>query len=951
MISTEVSAVLRHLRHLAADHNDHEQPDDQLLGRFVGRRDEAAFAALLRRHGPMVLGVCRNVLRDLHDAEDAFQATFLLLAQKAGSIHRRESVSGWLYRVAYHLAVRAGAAVARRRALEKKAVIMPSADPLLDMSLREVRGVLFEELEKMPEQYRTLLVLCSLEEKSREEAARLLGWSRNAVKGKLERGRQLLRSRLRRRGLELPAGLLAGALALNSASGQAYATLFDSTLRAAVRAAAGAGVISAKVAALVRQADKTMFAGKARLATALFLAMGVLASSFGAVWHQASAAEKREVQSDQVPESQGKDARHLPAVEDAVEVRGRVVDPGGKPVGGAKVYLNTHNPKAREYPVRATSGTDGRFAFSFNRSELDSTWTNAPTGTVIALAEGFGCDVATVGRAGESGELTLRLVKDVPVSGRVLDQEGNPVAGAKVSVTALQIPNGEDLTGPLEEFRKDSFMTSIAKTWNGPVPGAGAAAATGLDGRFRLSGLGRDRIVDLAIEAPGIEYARPRVMTRAGEAVVGPPQFQQAKILAATFDYLAAPARPIRGVVRDKETGKPVAGVRVESFGHTRATETDTEGRYELLGHAKSKTYFLMALPAAGQPYFTANPRVPDTPGFAPLVADIELIRGVGVRGRVTDKETGRPFRGADIRVFTLYPNPHAREGVGETASGVSSAVSGPDGSYSAVALPGPGIVAVIAPGFDYKYTQALVTLKDMKEFFKTWVCPEQMKSQYTDEMLLQAVGTHISAISQESYTALALIEPDPKAVAVTRDIPLERAAIVRGSITGPDGKSVVGATVFGLVPSKFVATTLDSAEFTVRGINPRRTRELLFLHAAKGLGYHGEMRGDEKGPLSIRLQPLGTASGRLVDKDGQPVARLHINVFRSRWFGPGGVQIKTDKDGRFRTAGLVPGQKYTLYPAERSLSLKRGFDIVVESGQDKYLGEITVIPDPLPRQ
>jgi RNA polymerase sigma factor (sigma-70 family) len=951
MSSTEVSAVLRHLRHLAADRNDHELPDDQLLGRFVARRDEAAFAALLRRHGPMVLGVCRNVLRDFHDAEDAFQATFLLLAQKAGSIHRRESVSGWLYRVAYHLAVRAGAAATRRRALEKKAVTMPSADPLLDMSLREVRGVLFEELEKLPSQYRTLLVLCALEEKSREEAARLLGWSRNAVKGKLERGRQLLRSRLRRRGLDLPAGLLAAALALNSASGQASATLFEYTLRAAVRAAVGGGVISAEVAALVRQADKTIPAGKTRIATALFLAIGVVASSFGAVWHQASAADEREVRAGQPPESQGEGARRTPDADAAVEVRGRVVDPDGKPVARAEVYLNTHNPKAREYPVRATTRADGRFAFSFNRSELDSTWTNTPTGTVIALAEGFGCDVATVGRAGGDGEIALRLVKDMPLSGRVLDREGNPVAGAKVSVTALQIANEENLTVALEEFRKDSFITSIAKTWNGPLPGPGSSAATGPDGRFRLSGLGRERIVDLAIEAPGIEYARPRVMTRAGEAVVGPPQYQRAKILAATFDYLAAPDRPIRGVVRDKETGKPVAGVRVESFGNTRPTETDKEGRYELLGYAKSKTYFLTATPGAGQPYFNASPRVPDTPGFTPLVADIDLIRGVQVRGRVTDKQTGRPFRGADIRVFTLYPNPHAREGVGESASGVSSAVSGPDGSYSAVALPGPGIVAVIAPGFDYKYTQALVTVKDMKEFFKTWVCPEGMKSQYTDEMILQAAGTHISAISQESYTALALIEPDPNAVAVTRDVALERAATVQGSISGPDGKAVAGATVFGLLPSKFATTTLDSADFTVRGINPRRTRELLFLHAGKGLGYHGEMRGDEKGPLTIRLEPLGTASGRIVDKDGQPVAGLHINVFRSRWIGPGGVQVKTDKDGRFRTAGLVPGQKYMLYPAERSLSLKRGFDIVVESGQDKDLGEITVVPDRLPRQ
>ena len=147
MSSAQVGAVLRHIRRLATARHDPEVPDDQLLERFARRRDEDAFAALLRRHGPMVLGVCRSVLHDLHDAEDAFQAAFLLLAQKAGSIHRREAVSGWLYRVAYHAAVRARATAARRRVLERRAVTMPSADPVLDMSLREVRGVLLEELE------------------------------------------------------------------------------------------------------------------------------------------------------------------------------------------------------------------------------------------------------------------------------------------------------------------------------------------------------------------------------------------------------------------------------------------------------------------------------------------------------------------------------------------------------------------------------------------------------------------------------------------------------------------------------------------------------------------------------------------------------------------------------------------------------------------------------------
>jgi RNA polymerase sigma factor (sigma-70 family) len=295
MNSARVGVVLGYVRKLAAARKEDDLPDHQLLERFALSQDEAAFAALLKRHGPMVLGVCRSVLHNLHDAEDAFQATFLVLARKAGSIHRREAVGSWLQRVAYHLAADAQAEAARRRALERRAAAMPPADPVLDLTVRELRRVLHEELRQLPEEYRAPLVLCCLEEKSLEEAARLLGWTKWAVKGRLQRGRERLRARLRRRGLELPVGLFATALALSSASGRVSAMLADSTLRAAVKVAAGqgvsAGLVSAEVAALVQGASKTMFCGKAEMLAVLLLIVGVAAGAFGVVRHRARAAD------------------------------------------------------------------------------------------------------------------------------------------------------------------------------------------------------------------------------------------------------------------------------------------------------------------------------------------------------------------------------------------------------------------------------------------------------------------------------------------------------------------------------------------------------------------------------------------------------------------------------------------------------------------------------------
>src|SRR5581483_428619 len=202
MSSAQVGSLLRFISRLPGGWKDSELPDNQLLERFTSLGDEDAFAALLRRHGTMVLRVSQSVLHNLHDAEDVFQAVFLVLARKAGSIHRREAVSSWLYGVAHRLAKKAQASATRRKNYEKRAATMPSTEPLLDMSLRELQGILHEELQRLPEKYRAPMLLCGLEAKSLEEAARLLGWSKGCVKGRLQRGREHLRVRLRRRGID-----------------------------------------------------------------------------------------------------------------------------------------------------------------------------------------------------------------------------------------------------------------------------------------------------------------------------------------------------------------------------------------------------------------------------------------------------------------------------------------------------------------------------------------------------------------------------------------------------------------------------------------------------------------------------------------------------------------------------------------------------------------------------
>src|SRR5260370_14748126 len=187
MAKAPLEDVVHHIRKMVDAQTLAEATDRQLVERFVRGHEELAFATLLRRHGPMVLGVSLGILRQLEDAEDVFQATFLLLARKAGSIRKRESVASWLHGVAYRLAVRAKVQRAFRNAREREASTMRKAGPSVEEACRELRPLLDEEMEKLPEKYRTALELYYLEEKTQEEAARELECTVGTLQSRLGR--------------------------------------------------------------------------------------------------------------------------------------------------------------------------------------------------------------------------------------------------------------------------------------------------------------------------------------------------------------------------------------------------------------------------------------------------------------------------------------------------------------------------------------------------------------------------------------------------------------------------------------------------------------------------------------------------------------------------------------------------------------------------------------------
>ena len=213
MPKDRADSLMGHIRRLAASQAMRAFSDGELVRRLVEESDECALEALVRRHGPMVLGVCRRVLANSHDAEDAFQATFLLLMQKAGSLRLQGSVSSWLYGVACRVARRASADAARRRVHESRAPAQSCPDTVREVTLREAQAAFDKALTRLPEKYRAPLVLCCLDGKTRDEAARELHCSLNTLKSRLEQGRDLLRRGLAGHGLTLPTTMLAGLLA------------------------------------------------------------------------------------------------------------------------------------------------------------------------------------------------------------------------------------------------------------------------------------------------------------------------------------------------------------------------------------------------------------------------------------------------------------------------------------------------------------------------------------------------------------------------------------------------------------------------------------------------------------------------------------------------------------------------------------------------------------------
>src|SRR5262245_55972 len=968
MATASASIVLGHIRRFAATEQTAQLPDRELLQRFTTAHEQQAFAALVRRHGPLVFGVCRRVLGNWHDAEDAFQATSLVLARKAASISKRESIASWLYQVAFHAALKARArsratgchafAVERdctgtHRAPPRKHATQPDDDPLDELTARELLAVLDAELQQLPERYRSPLVLCYLEGQTCDQAAGQLGWSLRTLKRRLSGGKKLLRARLARRGVAVSAAMLAAALGRDATAATMPTALVRSAVSAALLAAGGkagtAGGVSAAALVLADSAVKSMAVAKLKIVVALLLLLAAVGVGLGTAAQQAVVGSRSEAQ-DKQAQPTAKRAESSPAARSAqpsppddkrqMTVAGRVLDPNGKPVADAQVAVMAHisgrlenkdQASEREQRLGLTkTDSEGRFQLQVRHtSSLKEYQVH-----VIAAAADHGIGWQEFHADAEKPQLTVRLHSERVFRGRLVDLQGQPAGGIKVYlayVAQKDAQRTEDSVGFQELHEKWS-------PWPAPV-------TTDKEGRFSISGLGRDLFIGFHVADD--RFARQtlhRVETQDKEATL-----------------VLKPAQVVEGQVTYADTGKPVPRARLvvtgsdkkfgsPSFQHgTVAGRADDQGRFRISSYP-GNTITANVYPPPGTAYLAMRKELPWPKGGATQQRfDIALERGVLVRGKIADQD-GKPVAGAAIDYWPQRAdNPNFRRDVPVNIG--NGGVGGADGSCRSAVLAGPGNLLV----------QGGTPDSLQREVYYDYSSGRMVDSPGDDPNIVANGG-------RWRINGVAALNLKRGAEPVEIKITLRRGVTVKGRLVGPEGKSVTKAKMLcrlavastvgysGLYP-----VDVRDGQFELPGCDPEKTYPIYFLDAKSQWGAMVEIAGKQASgePVTVRLAPCGSATVSFLNRNGQPLAKYRPNQFGIQLLvGSGhkanakgqepemvwllsvdrlhyGEPLATDAAGRLTLPALIPGARYRIS--------ERGFEreFTVQSGDTRKLEDI----------
>jgi beta-lactamase regulating signal transducer with metallopeptidase domain len=654
---------------------------------------------------------------------------------------------------------------------------------------------------------------------------------------------------------------------------------------------------------------------------------------------------------------------------DVVTLRGQVLRPDGQPAAGARVTLrrNYWTRDVKWLPLAVVKADkNGNFELSYRPSQfVDEVGSALKYTTVAAEAEGFGLQWAELRDVEGPQPFVLKLVAEVPIHGRVIDLEGNPVAGVSVRLLQVREPkDGRDLNAWIETVKSGAMTNAqsqkLGKTCPGVDDPAEAPVSTDRDGRFTFRGIGAERVAYLELRGDSIAYRQVNVATREMQpmkrqiwfyAGTGRPPITD-QVFGATFTFEAGPTKPIVGIVRDRVTGKPLADIPVESEHlagmivhphNSLITKTDANGRFRLVGMPKGNNVdmsgrnVIRIAPDENQPYFTRDVNVPDSPGVEEVTVDADLAPGKWITGRVTDQVTGKPVY-ARIEYFPFLDNSYAKPpefrpdifgGGGEGQRFHTHA----DGTYRVLGLPGRAIVGVwaVEAGYRKGLGASQIAGMDKNGLFRTYAGSGQANAKFLNA--LKEVNAGVGAAS------------------TTCDFALDPGANLRVSLVDRAGKAVSGASV--LDDSSGGDGLPKGSTFEVKELAPHETRKIAIYHQGRRIGKYLVLKADEqKSPaMTVTLEPCATLVGRLVDEEGVPFEGVEVQASPA----PGGypyffIPIVVSKaDGTFECRGLFPGCDYGLvvHGSETKIQFPLR-KIAVETGKTVDLGNVKLKRRPI---